>query len=157
MPLIRAIRPDDGDGVQSWYADDGQAVGRFEMLRRWWDKLERLGPLYGYYPRAVKTVLVVKRADQRQAAEEAFSGTGIRIAGTGDVGGSRDLGAAIGSDAYRRSYVEEKVMRWVAEIECLSVIAKVQPHAAHALLIHGLRHRWTYIQRCMGDIHAGCF
>ena len=154
LPLIRAIRPDDGDGVQSWYADDGQAVGRFEMLRRWWDKLERLGPLYGYYPRAVKTVLVVKRADQRQAAEEAFSGTGIRIAGTGDVGGSRDLGAAIGSDAYRRSYVEEKVMRWVAEIECLSVIAKVQPHAAHALLIHGLRHRWTYIQRCMGDIQG---
>ena len=39
-------------------------------------------------------------------------------------------------------------------MECLSVVAKVQPHAAHALLIHGLRHRWTYIQRCMGDVQG---
>jgi hypothetical protein len=28
----------------------------------------------------------------------------------------------------------------------------VQPHAAHALLIHGLRHRWTFLQRCMGQV-----
>ena len=41
LPLIRAIRPDDDDGVQSWYADDGQAVGRFAMLRAWWDELVR--------------------------------------------------------------------------------------------------------------------
>ena len=157
LPLIRAIRPNEGEGVQSWYADDGQAVGRFAMLRKWWDELVRLGPRYGYYPRAVKTVLVVKRASQRQEADEAFDGTGVRIVGTGDpgdVGGARDLGAAIGSEAYRRSYIEEKVLRWVAEVECLSVVAKVQPHAAHALLVHGLRHRWTYIQRCMGDVQG---
>ena len=34
-------------------------------------------------------------------------------------------------------------------------VAKVQPHAAHALLIHGLRHRWTFLQRCMGQVDGG--
>jgi hypothetical protein len=158
LPLIKEIRPGEGDRlVQSWYADDGQAVGRCGRLRKWWDELVALGPEYGYYPRPNKTVLVVKRAEQRQEAEEAFAGTGVRIAGPDeagddDAGGARDLGAAIGSDRYRREFVEAKVARWAGEVQCLSSVAKFQPHAAHALLIHGLKHRWTYIQRCMGEV-----
>ena len=44
LPLIRSLRPEvDGDWTQSWYADDGQAVGRFDKLREWWDKLVKEG------------------------------------------------------------------------------------------------------------------
>jgi hypothetical protein len=158
LPLIDRLRPpEEGDWTQSWYADDGQAVGRFSKLRLWWDELVALGPVYGYYPRASKTVLIVKRPEEMQAAEEAFAGTGVRIA-TGaspdDPSGARDLGAAIGSEAYRKEYVTAKVGQWAAEVRCLSLVAKVQPHAAHALLVHGLRHRWTFIQRCMGDVEG---
>ena len=46
--------------TQSWYADDASTEGRLEGLRRWWDKLETLGPKFGYFPNAGKTWLVVK-------------------------------------------------------------------------------------------------
>jgi hypothetical protein len=149
LPLIRELRPPDPtDWTQAWYADDGQAVARLKELREWWDLLVEKGPKYGYYPKAVKTLLVVKEGLEKEA-EEIFEGTGVKIL---SGGGSRDLGAAIGSAAFKKKYVGDKVSEWTAQVLCLAGVAKVQPHAAHALLIHGLRHRWTFLQRCMGQV-----
>ena len=90
LPLIRKLDLGTSDEwVQSWYADDGQAVGKLHKLREWWDMLLREGPKYGYYPQAGKTWLVVKSEMQAQAAV-VFEGTGIKIA---REGGKRDLGA----------------------------------------------------------------
>ena len=38
------------DVTQVWYADDAAAVGRLDLLRRWWDSLASLGPDFGYFP-----------------------------------------------------------------------------------------------------------
>ena len=32
------------------FADDLAAVGRVEHLRKWWDTLTSIGPLFGYHP-----------------------------------------------------------------------------------------------------------
>ena len=146
LPLIRELKVLDGEWVQSWYADDGQAVGTVESLRRWWDRLVEIGPRYGYYPRASKTWLVVKEGREAEA-EEAFRSTGVKIA---KESGSRDLGAAVGSLAFRRKYMGDKVNGWVDMVRVVADLAKVQPHAAHALYIHAVRHRWKFLQRCMG-------
>lgn len=45
---------------QIWYADDASASGTISQLRQWWDALNENGPLYGYFPNASKTHLVVK-------------------------------------------------------------------------------------------------
>jgi len=134
--------------VQSWYADDGQAVGKLRALREWWDRLVEIGPPYGYYPTAVKTVLIVKPGLEEQA-NDIFRGTGVTIA---KAAGGRDLGAAVGSLAFRRQYVGDKVDKWVSMIEVLAGVAKTQPHAAHALYVHAIRHRWKFLQRCMGYV-----
>ena len=39
----------------------------------WWDELNRIGPLYGYYPNASKTCLIAKPAHEN-AANEIFAG-----------------------------------------------------------------------------------
>ena len=155
LPLIRKLNLDTSnsdDWVQSWYADDGQAVGKLRKLREWWDLLVQEGPKYGYYPQAAKTWLVVKPAMQAQAAE-VFEGTGIKIA---EEGGKRDLGAAVGTTIFQKKFVNDKVSDWADQVRVLAGVAKVQPHAAHALLIHALRHRWTFVQRIMGYL-SGCF
>ena len=43
------IRHLDGIAKQVWYADDSAAASSLERLRSWWDLLERIGTLYGYF------------------------------------------------------------------------------------------------------------
>ena len=46
LPLIHRL---GGEVTQYWYADDASAGSRLGALRRWWDKLETVGPKFGYY------------------------------------------------------------------------------------------------------------
>ena len=45
---------------QVWYADDSQGAGDIPALKSWWEKVELHGPAFGYYPKASKSLLVVK-------------------------------------------------------------------------------------------------
>ena len=40
--------------------DDATAAGQLAPILQWWKQLLSLGPLYGYYPNATKTYLIVK-------------------------------------------------------------------------------------------------
>ena len=92
IPLIRHLRSSDPAVSQVWYADDATGVGKCTALRKWWDTLSQLGPLFDYVPNASKTYLVVKDKYAAAAARRAFSGTGIFIS----TDGQRHLGAALG-------------------------------------------------------------
>jgi hypothetical protein len=46
-------------GVQ--IADDSDACRKLECLSKWWNKLTEIGPLFGYFPNAKKTVLISER------------------------------------------------------------------------------------------------
>ena len=56
-PLIASIQ--DSHVKQVWFADDATAGGTLHGLRDWWSRLWDLGSLYGYYPNALKTWLIV--------------------------------------------------------------------------------------------------
>ena len=43
-----------------WYADDGGGGGTLDQLLAWWQDLQKSGPLFGYFPKASKTWLIVK-------------------------------------------------------------------------------------------------
>lgn len=101
-------------------------------LRRWWDKLQSIGPLFGYYPNPHKTWLVVKPA-HHQAAEECFQGTGVNII----TDGQRQLGAALGSDSFVEAFIRDKVSAWVAEVNSLAEFAKCYPKP-HSLCSPGV-------------------
>jgi hypothetical protein len=133
--------------IQAWYADDSQAVGRLDDLRRWWDLLVLHGPKFGYYPKPSKCHLVVK-PHLRDKSEYMFEGTGVNITD----GGKRDLGAAMGSSSFISSFLREKVVAWTQQIECLAKIALSQPHAALAGFAHGVRNKWTFSQRTMQEL-----
>ena len=66
------------------------------------------GPLVGYYPKASKCWLVVK-SEKLELANVMFQGTGINVT----VSGKRHLGAAIGSESFRKSFVDSQVDTWV--------------------------------------------
>ncbi len=105
QPLTRRL---DGMAKQVWYADDSAAGSSLERLKRWWDLLKEIGPLYGYFPNGSKTHVLAK-PHHAETAREIFRGTGVIISTEGE----RYLGGAIGNTSFLRQYVERKVEGWV--------------------------------------------
>ncbi|MCP4460821.1 MAG: hypothetical protein GY816_22780, partial [Cytophagales bacterium] len=66
--------------------------------------------------------------------------------------GERHLGAVVGSKEFKTKYVQEKVEKWVADIEELAQIAIDEPQLAYAAFTKGISHRWTYYMRTIPDI-----
>ena len=59
LPLISRLT---GLVKQCWYADDSTAGCKLSKLKQWWDLLSSVGPRYGYFPNATKTILIVKES-----------------------------------------------------------------------------------------------
>ena len=95
----------------------------------------------------MKTWLVVKEGKESDAAT-LFEDTGVSIT----TDGKRHLRAAIGTQAFIEKYVQQKVSKWVSEIERLSSIATSQPHAAYTAFTHGLAGKWAYIARTIPNV-----
>ena len=127
---------------QVWFADDAAAAGSFVRLRQWWDQLSSLGPLYGYYPNASKTFLVVKNEDE-ESAKDIFMGSGVTIT----TQGKKHLGVALGSAEFVEEFVSNKVKEWMDELHKLTTVAYSQPQAAYTAFIHGTKNKWSYLCR----------
>ena len=128
------------DLVQVWYADDSNSAGTIEGVKKWWDHLKEEGPKYGYYPKPSKTYIVVKDLDDLAEVQNVFGSEGIKVT----TEGHRHLGAAIGSEQFKASFVSEKVKNWVKDIEDLAIIAEDEPQAALCAFNTAIIHRWTY-------------
>ena len=109
-------------------------------VRNWWNLLNERGPHYGYFPKAVKTHLLVKDSVLDEAWE-VFKGTGVQIKSDG----CRLLGSALGKTDFVQNFIREKANSLVGLIHVLSDVAKSQPQAAYAALTHGLMGRWTFL------------
>ena len=105
--------------------------------------------MYGYYPNAAKTWLIVK-PDYLSSARQQFAGTGVNII----VEGKHHLLAVLGSRCFTEAFVSEKVESWSYCVGLLSDIAKVHPHAAYAAFVHGMCSKWTYFVRTIPLISA---
>ena len=76
---------------QSWLADDASGAGSIKDVLKWWQPQEKMGPVFGYHPNALKCWLIVK-PNKYEEAMEAFQNTGINVT----TEGRRHLGAALG-------------------------------------------------------------
>ena len=70
--------------------------------------------------------------------------------------GKRHLGAVIGSEGYKKSFVETKISTWCDELKNLSKIAWDEPQAAYCAFVSGFKHKLTYIMRTIPGI-SSCF
>ena len=145
-PLIDHLA--DRRVIQTWFADDSSAAGKLEHLKLWWERLKADGPKYGYFPKPIKTHLIVKSPEQLEKARELFGVDGVNIT----TEGQRHIGAALGSENFRKEYVKSKVDCWIKDIKNLSKIAQEEPQAALSAFNIGLSQRWTFLQRTVEGI-----
>ena len=146
-PLIDHMKEVQGT-KQAWFADDASGGGKIQNMKTWWDELNATGPRYGYFPKASKTIIIVKRQKDMDEVERVFGSDGITIT----LDGERHLGAALGSQQFREKYVKNKVAQWVHDVEMLAEIGKEEPQAAYCAYIKGMSHRWAFVQRTIGNI-----
>ena len=127
-PLIDTLHNQTDKSLcqQVWYADDSCAGGKLQEMRKWWDILNQTGPKFGYYPKPIKTILILKDPENLPLATEIFANTGIHITTTGE----RHLGAVIGSREFRSEYVNDKVDKWIKDVEEIAEIANDEPQIA---------------------------
>ena len=104
--------------------------------------------MYGYFPNAAKTWLIVKPERLDEAKQPTNTGVSITVEG------KRHLGAALGSRAFTEAYITEKDESWSRCVRRLVNIAKTHSHAAYAAFTHGLCSKWTYFVRTIPAISS---
>ena len=134
--------------VQVWFADDSTCGGTIEGVKKWWDHLKGIGPKYGYYPKPSKTYIVVKKEEDVERVKEIFGDDEIKIT----TKGHRHIGAALGSDDFKKEFVEKKIENWINDVKELSDIAEEEPQAAFSAFNTSIAHRWTFLQRTVENI-----
>ena len=64
------------------------------------------------------------------------------------VEGKRHFGAIIvGSEIYKREYVDDLVKDWNSQLCILSTIAESQPQAAYSAFVSGFKNKLSYFMR----------
>ena len=67
LPLIRRLKEEFPSVKQPWYAGAG---GHFTELRAFMERLQEIGPAYGYHPEPTKSILVVQAHNLVSARSE---------------------------------------------------------------------------------------
>ena len=140
--IINSLRELVPSVKQVWLADDATAAGNLSSLKAWYQHLEEIGSLYGYYVNKTKCWLIVKTEQMVEKAKEVF-GDSVKITAQG----KRHLGAVLGSENFKKEYCEDLVKNWVDELTNLCYIAETQPQAAYAAYTKGYRSKFTYFLR----------
>ena len=129
-----------------WYADDGGGGGSLDQLLTWWQDVQKSGPLFGYFPKASKTWLIVKPG-KLERAQKMFPGINVTDQGY------KYLGSYIGSEAGQAQYVNTLVNEWIEDVNALAKIAKTEPQCAYSAYVYGMSKRWAFICRTTPDVN----
>ena len=139
IPLIDKLKQDI---LQVWYTDDATGAGKLSPLRSWWEKINELGPAFGYFPNASNSHVLVN-AHLLSEGQETFEDTNLQIV----TGGKEYLGGSVGNRQFVRDYITSHMQEWITNVKALSEIALCHPQAALTVVTHGLVSKWTYLMR----------
>ncbi len=146
MPLIEHLKKYVCDALkQIFYADDAGAGGKLDNIKKWWLELQRIGPLYGYYPKPSKTWLIVK-PEFYYTAKTLFPDINVTSKG------HRYLGSYIGQEDGLAEYIEGEIEDWKRDITGLAEIASSEPQLAYSAFIYGASKRWNFLARTTPNI-----
>ena len=96
----------------------------------------------GYIVNGAKSWLIVKNSELAESAKKVFDDE-VNIT----LEGRRHLGAVIESKEFKNQYCQEKVEKWLREMESLTEISNSQPHAAYVAFTKGFKSKFTYYLR----------
>ena len=66
--------------------------------------------------------------------------------------GERHLGAVVGNSDFKKKYVQNKIEKWIQDINQLSEIAVNEPQLALCAYTKAMCMRWSFVQRTISNI-----
>ena len=99
---------------QCWYPDDSCCVSQLVLIKHWFLLFLELGPFYGYFAEASKSVIVWKEQHLREAN---YLSANMEVS---VVPASQLLGRCIRYQSEVHRFVRSKVKGWVDGVECLA-------------------------------------
>ena len=102
--LLDFISVNELNAKEVAFADDFTVAGKLSSIKDYWSQLTSIGPKYGYFLKASKSYLIVKE-DQLPSAIMLFDNSNVNIT----VEGKKLLEVIVGSDSYKREYVDNLV------------------------------------------------
>ena len=102
--LLDFISVNELNAKELAFADDFMVDGKFSSIKDYWSQLTSVASKYCYFPEASKSYLIVKE-DELPSATMLFGNSNVNIT----VEGKRLLEAIVGSESYRREYVDNLV------------------------------------------------
>ena len=110
------------------------------------------GSAYGYFPNASKTWLIVK-AEKMDETKRIFEGTGVQFTSEG----MRHLGAAIGSQTFKESYLQKKIDEWIKNVFRDAIYLRYgwEPRGLPEMCRCGARFNVAHAMQCMTGGYRG--
>ncbi len=128
-----------------WYADDAAGSGTLEGVKSWWSKIQKQGPIFGYFPNPSKTWLITK-PEHLERAKKMFPGINITDEG------HKYLGSYIGNEEGMSKFMDERLKEWISDIDDLAKIAKTEPQLVHAAYVYGTSKKWAFVCRTTPNV-----
>ena len=139
--LLDFISVNELNAKEVAFADGFTVAGKLSSIKHYWSQLTSIGPKYGYFPKASKSYLIVRK-DQLPIATALLDNSSINIYYSRRKIKSH-LGAIIGSGGYKREYVDELVKAWTynSQLCILSSVAGSLPQAAYSAFVSGFKNK----------------
>ena len=139
LPLIDLVK--DDMVTQKCYADDGNAVGTLESLVTLHQKLQKLGPTFGY--KLTKCNLIVEE-NFLEKTKNSFDSIDIEVV-------HRVLGSTIGSEATCNEFREKATTEYHHQIEKFVTHARKSPQNVNHAFTQGIQNKLSFLSRATRD------
>ena len=94
--------------------------------------------MFGYFPKQSKSYLIVKEQHYNKAVD-VFMVSKVKVTSEG----KRQLGAVIGSKAFKVSYAKSLVDDWIKQLKLLSITVESGPQSAYSVFVGGFKGKLT--------------
>ena len=129
------------------FADDFSVPGSLNSIKDYWDKLTEIGPKYGYFPKLIKSFLIVKEKKLMEA-QNLFANSSVNMIAER----KRDLDAVIESTECRDEYVKDLMKDWENKLTILSTTAETQPQTAYLAFVSEFKSKLNFFPRTIPNI-----
>ena len=126
---------------------DFTAASKINEFKLYRDKMQSIGPKFGYFPKAEKSSLIIKHQYESNTMD-IFKDSNVQIT----VTGQRHLGAVIGSLHYKNEFDDNKVASLTMQLKLLSKIEENEPQAAYSAFVAGFKGKLNHMLRTIPEI-----
>ena len=116
------------------FAEDFAITRKVHKIKSYWDMLQQVSPLYGYFQKPSKSYLFVKEHFYENV-KETFKNSEVKLTAED----KRHHEPVIGSAAYKETSMKSLAEGWIEQLKLLSTIAESEPQTTYIAFLEAFK------------------